>query len=90
MNDLDGMTRVMALMEEHNRHELTKECDEPECMLERAQYYASVGENAKAREHFLKVLSMDIGNDMRIAAYKAYAQFLFSINDFVSSAEPEL
>ena len=89
MNDLDGMTRVMALMEEHNRHELTKECDEPECMLERAQYYASVGENAKAREHFLKVLSMDIGNDMRIAAYKAYAQFLFSINDFVSSAEYE-
>lgn len=89
MNDLDGMTRVMAMMEEHNRHELTKECDEPECMLERAQYYASVGENAKAREHFLKVLSMDIGNDMRIAAYKAYAQFLFSINDFVSSAEYE-
>lgn len=89
MNDLDGMTRVMALMEEHNRHELTKECDEPECMLERAQYYASVGENAKAREHFLRVLSMDIGNDMKIAVYKAYAQFLFSINDFVSSAEYE-
>lgn len=89
MNDLDGMTRVMALMEEHNRHELTKECDEPECMLERAQYYASVGENAKAREHFIRVLSMDIGNDMKIAVYKAYAQFLFSINDFVSSAEYE-
>ena len=89
MNDLDGMTRVMALMEEHNRHELTKECDEPECMLERARYYASVGENAKAREHFLRVLSMDIGNDVRIAVYKAYAQFLFSVNDFVASAEYE-
>lgn len=89
MNDLDGMTRVMALMEEHNRHELTKECDEPECMLERARYYASVGENAKAREHFLRALSMDIGNDVRIAVYKAYAQFLFSVNDFVASAEYE-
>ena len=89
MNDNGGMTRLMALMEEHNKHELTKDCNEPECMLERAQYYASVGENAKAREHFLRVLSMDIGNDMRIAAYMAYAQFLFSINDFVSSAEYE-
>ncbi len=34
--DQQGISRIMALMEEHNQHELTKPCDEPKCMLERA------------------------------------------------------
>ncbi len=89
MNDLDGMTRVMALMEEHNRHELTKECDEPECMLERARYYAAAGDNAMARECFLKALSMNMDGAVIVAVNEAYAEYLFGLNDYVAAAEYE-
>ena len=40
MDDLEGMKRVMARAEEVAQEELKKPCNEPECMLERAQYYA--------------------------------------------------
>ena len=45
-----GIAHVMELMEEHNQHELTLPCDEPECMTDRAEYFSSTGDNAKAKE----------------------------------------
>lgn len=89
MNDNGGMTRLMALMEEHNKHELTKDCNEPECMLERAQYYAVKGDNAMARECFLKALAMDMEPTMKVAVNEAYAEYLFGLNDYVAAAEHE-
>lgn len=88
--DQQGMSRIMALMEEHNQNELTKPCDEPECMLERAQYYESRGETAKAKEHFLKVVGMRMSNEIKVRVYEAYAQFLSHTKDYIAAAENQL
>lgn len=74
--DMQAMNRIMALMEEHNQHELTKPCDEPECMLERAQYYSSIGDNANAKECFQKAIDMNPEGEMAITVYETYARFM--------------
>ena len=73
--DQEGISRIMALVEEHDQHELTKPCDEPACMLERAQYYESAGNNAKAKECFQKALDMKPEGEMAIMVYEAYARY---------------
>lgn len=90
LGDRQGMARIMALMEEHNQHELTKPCDEPKCMLERAQYFATTGESAKAKEHFLKLLAMPMDTEMKVKAYDGYAKFLSQMKDYAAAAENEL
>ena len=86
--DQQGLSRIMALMEEHNQHELTKPCDEPKCMLERAQYYATTGNQAKAKECYQKVLEMTMDNEMKISAVEAYARFMaFTAKDRLTAAE---
>lgn len=87
LGDTKAMERIMALSEEHNCHELAKECNEPQCMWERAQYYMSVEENVKAKECFLTLLAMPMTDEMKIKAYDSYAKFLFGLRDFVSAAE---
>lgn len=86
-DDKKNLEHVMSLMEEHNQHELTLPCDEPQCMLERAQYYAAIKDNAKAKEHFMELLKMKLDDAMKAQAYNAYAKFLFSNNDYVNAAE---
>lgn len=71
-----ALNRIMVLMEEHNQHELTKPCDEPKCMIERAQYYGSTGDNAKAKECFQKAIDMKPEGEMAITVYEAYARFM--------------
>ena len=71
-----NLNRIMALMEEHNQHELTKPCDEPKCMIERAQYYGTTGDNAKAKECYQKAIDMKPEGEMAITVYEAYAQFM--------------
>lgn len=90
LGDKQGMARIMGLMEEHNQHELTKPCDEPKCMLERAQYYATTGDNAQAKAHFLKLMAMPMKGDMKVAAHEGYAKFLGQMKDYTSAAENEL
>ncbi len=85
--DVVNANRIMGLMEEHNRLELAKECNEPGCMLERAQYYAVTGDNAAAKEWYGKAFDMPMDDDMKLKAYEEYAAYLTSLNDFVSSAE---
>ncbi len=86
-NNTAQIERMMGLAEEHNAHELTKECNEPECMLERAEYYANTGENVKAKEHFLKVFSMPMTDEMKIKAHVAYGKYLTHIREFVTAAD---
>lgn len=88
--DYDNQKRILALTEEHNRHELTKLCDEPGCMLERAQYYAYTGDNTQAKECYLKVLAMPMDNKTKEKVHDAYAKYLFGVKDYVSAAEYEL
>jgi tetratricopeptide (TPR) repeat protein len=86
--DQQALNRIMALMEEHNQHELTKPCDEPKCMLERAQYYSSTGDNAKAKECYQKAIDMKPKGEMAITVYEAYAQFMaMTEHDRLTGAE---
>lgn len=83
-----GLNRVMALMEEHNLHELTKPCDEPKCMLERAQYYGIAGNQAKAKECYLKALSMPMDVEMKVQVHEAYASYLGNtLRDYVVATD---
>lgn len=90
LNDKKNLERIMALVEEHNQHELTLPCDKPDCMIERAQYYAATGETAKAKEHFMKVFKMTMDNATKVKAYDAYATFLFENQEYVSAAENKM
>ena len=82
--DQQGMSRIMALMEEHNQHELTKPCDEPKCMLDRAKYYGTMGDLAKAKECYQQTIDMK----MKVTVYETYARFLaMTANDRQTGAE---
>ncbi|MBO7116965.1 MAG: CHAT domain-containing protein [Prevotella sp.] len=86
--DQQKFNRIMALIEEHNQHELTKPCDEPKCMLERAQYYGATGNQGKAKECFLKALDMQMDDEMKVKVSEAFASFLGgSARDFASAAD---
>ena len=85
--DQKGIAHVMALMDEHNQHELTLPCDEPECMTERAEYYATMGDNAKAKEYYLKVLQMSLTDAQKAKACEAYAKFNGSVREYALAAE---
>lgn len=87
IGDQKGMAHVMALMKEHNQHELTLPCDEPECMTERAEYYAATGDNAKAKEYYLKALQMPMTNVQKAKVYESYAKFNGNVNEFAQAAE---
>lgn len=86
--DFQNLDRIMGLMDEHNVHELSKPCDEPKCMLDRAMFYQLKGDNANAKECYQKVLEMEMDNEMKIKVFEAYAQYLAEItNDGEQGAE---
>lgn len=89
-NDKAGLERIMALTKEHNCHELSKPCDEPECMLERAEYYTAINDHAHAKECFLRVLAMPMSQEMKVKVHEAYAKQLFQVNDYVPAVEYQL
>ena len=86
-HDIENQARIMALTEEHNQHELTLPCEEPECMTKRAEYYAATGEKAKAKECYLKVLGMKMTDVQKLKTYSSYASFLTGEKDYATSAE---
>lgn len=86
--DQQGISRIMALMEEHNQHELTKPCDEPKCMLDRAKYYGTMGDLAKAKECYQNTMDMKMDDEMKVTVYEEYAHFLaMTANDRQTGAE---
>ncbi len=86
-DDMEKIEWLMKLAEEHNQHELKKECNEPGCMLERAEYYAVTGDNTQAKTHFLKALSMQMDDEMKLKVNLAYAKYLTNTKEFTTSAE---
>ena len=90
LNNQPKVLEYMKLVEAHNKKELEKPCDEPDCLTERAQYFASIGDNDKARAHFLDALKKcDVNTDKEIV-FKVrhnYAQFLSGIQDHASAGE---
>jgi len=88
LGDQQSLTRIMGLMKEHNDHELGKPCDEPKCMLERAQYYAARGDEDSAKVCYQDLLAMTMDTDKEIEAYEAYAQFMaMTVRDRETGAE---
>ena len=86
--DQQGISRIMALMEEHNQHELTKPCDEPKCMLDRAKYYGTIGDLAKAKECYQKAIDRSKDSEMKVTVYEEYARFLaLTVRDRQTGAE---
>lgn len=85
--DQKGIAHVMALMEEHNQHELTLPCDEPECMVDRAEYFATTGDNAKAKEHYMKAFQMPMTDAQKAKVYESYAKFNGNVREFALAAE---
>lgn len=85
--DVKNMERIMALMEDHNQHELQKPCEEAKCMLERGQYYAASGDNARAKIWFQKALDNAEGA-MKVQVLEEYARYAgMDLGDFVTAAE---
>ena len=88
MDDLEGMKRVMARAEEVAQEELKKPCNEPECMLERAQYYASHEDFEQAKKHFLQLFAMPLTPAWQLRAQQAYSEYLaFTLHDFQAAAD---
>lgn len=91
LEDYDGLSRIMALMEDHNQHELSLPCEELECTMERAEYYVAVGDNTNAKEWYLKAVAIVQDNEKKITVYEAYSQFIaMTMKDFTSGAEYQL
>ncbi len=86
-NDNANANRIMGLMEEHNQHELTKECNTPECHLERAEYYLSTGQPANAKDEYMAVFAMPLSEAQKANAYQQYAIFLSSQRDYAQAGE---
>ena len=87
LNDLANINRILGLMTEHNEYQLKQPCNEPNCMLERAQYYAATEDNANAKECFLELMRMSMDDETKVSAYDAYAKFLFDTGDYITSCE---
>lgn len=85
--DVENQARIVALMEEHNQHEMSLPCDEPGCLIERAEYYYTTGDKAKAKEYYLKALGMQMSPEQKSKTYESYAKFLTSEKDWGTSAE---
>lgn len=88
IGDSDSYEHILELIEDHNNHELTKPCDEPKCMLDRAQVYQYRGDNAMAKDCYVKLLVMEMDKETLLKVYESYAQFLHSaMHDNEGAAE---
>lgn len=90
LNDSSNVLKYQKLIDAYNEKELTKECNEPECMIERASLYALKDELAKAKDCFLKAMAMcknpKTTFEEKIKVDSAYAQFLYDTKDFENAA----
>lgn len=86
--DSRNLNRILALMEEHNQHELTKPCNDPKCMMERAEYYGSTGDNAKAKQCYQAAIDMNPDDETKLSIFEAYAWYLaMTERDMATGAE---
>ena len=78
---------LMEVIEEHNRWELQKECNDYKCKLERAQYYLMHGDEVKAKQHLGEAMELCQTEEERVEIDEAYAKSLFDMRDFESCAQ---
>ena len=88
LNDEKNISRIMALMDEHNQHELTLPCEEPGCMIERAEYYSAIGECAEAKSWYLKALALPMEKEQAYKVHSSYGKFLgMTMKDYIPAAD---
>lgn len=78
---------LLLIIEEHNQHELLKECNDYKCKLERAQYYITQGDEVKAKAYIKESLELCETDEQRVEVEEAYARILFDIRDFEGAAQ---
>jgi tetratricopeptide repeat protein len=86
-SDNENAHRIMGLMEEHNLNELKKECNTPECHLDRAEYYMVTGNTAKAKDEFMLAFGMPMTDSQKSMTYEKYAMFLYNEHDFAQAGD---
>ena len=87
LGDSENLTRMMLLIEENNTEELKKPCEEVKCMMERGLYFASTGNNAMAKEWYLKAINKAEGKE-KLNALETYGKFLaMNMHDYATGAE---
>ncbi len=86
-DDSANIHRILGLMDEHNRHELAKECSTPECHFDKAEYYLNTGNAAMAKDEYMAVFAMPL-TDMQMAqACRRYAAFLSAQRDYARAGD---
>lgn len=78
---------LMGVIEEHNKWELQKDCNDYKCKLERAQYYLMHGDEVKAKQHLGEAMELCQTEEERVEIDEAYAKSLFEMRDFESCAQ---
>ena len=78
---------LMDVIEEHNKWELQKDCNDYKCKLERAQYYIMHGDEVKAKQHLGEAMDLCQTEEERVEIDEAYAKTLFDMRDFESCAQ---
>lgn len=87
LGDSENLTRMMLLIQENNTEELKKPCEEVKCMMERGLYFASTGDNAMAKEWYLKAINKAEGKE-KLNALETYGKFLaMNMHDYATGAE---
>jgi len=88
LGDTDNELRIFELIKQHNIHELEKEPVTIKDYLDRAQYYHSSGDQAKAKEWYLKTIEkVKTGtSEEKENVYSAYASFVGENKDRLIAA----
>ena len=87
LGDAKSTRRMMELIDDHNKHELTLPCEEVKCMLERCDYYSATGDNATAKEWYLKAAKTAEGEE-KVTVYESFGRFLaMTMRDYATGAE---
>ena len=88
LNDMKNIRRIMALMDEHNQYQLSLPCEEVGCMVERAEYYAAIGENVTAKSWYLKALGLPVEKEEAYLVHSSYGKFLGTmLKDYAQAAD---
>lgn len=87
LNNEQKFVYYMELIDEHNKKELEKECNEPKCMMERAEYYASINNLTDAKKCYLEAILLCKTPEEKMVAQGGYALFLFKNRNYAEAKD---
>ena len=87
LNNEQKFMYYMGLIDEHNKKELEKECKEPKCMMERADYYASTNNLSEAKKCYLEAIALSKTPEEMMMTQGGYALFLFKNKNYAEAKD---